>query len=150
MVDNGGPTMQGVTEATFHDWLRKSNQPLRPVAEITPEERDAIYYSIYWLAAKCDALPWPASLIHFDAAVNSGPRQAVILLQRALGVVADGNFGPATARAAAAVPKHVLLNDMLWERTELFAQLAEKPKHKASFRGWINRVLALRRRARGG
>ena len=150
VVDQGGPTFQGVTSKVYDAWRDKRSLPRRDVRQMQPDERDSIYHAEYWLASKCDALPWPASLIHFDAAVNSGPRQAVILLQRALGVVVDGNFGPETARTASAVPRHILLNNMLWERAEFFAALAEKPRHKASFRGWINRVLALRRRVRGG
>ena len=42
-------------------------------------------------------MPLGVDYIYFDMAVNAGPARAAILLQRALGVTADGRIGPVTA-----------------------------------------------------
>jgi hypothetical protein len=59
-----------------------------------------------------DELPPVLRYVKFDAAVNSGPRQAVLWLQRACGVPNDGVIGPRTARAAhlalAEAPEHLV------------------------------------------
>src|SRR5512139_3582688 len=50
----------------------------------------------YWKLALCAALPFPLCVAHFDAAVNHGPAVAIMQLQKALRVDADGIVGPVT------------------------------------------------------
>ena len=151
VVDNGGPTMQGVTQATFDSWRRRHNLPSMPVAQIQEDERDAIYHQDYWLAAKCEKLPWPLSMVHFDHAVNSGPAQAIRTLQRAVGVKPDGHWGPDTQKAVghALAYDTVLFRDLLLERLEFLYSLAlmDPTTHHKSLKGWLRRVFKLRRRA---
>lgn len=64
------------------------------------EEAIRIYHACYWLPIRGDDLPLPLAFQVFDGAVNSGPVQAIIWLQRALGVKDDGIFGPITLAAA--------------------------------------------------
>lgn len=149
-VDQGGPTYQGVTQTNYDVYRDRSAKPRRDVRLMEPNERDHLYFESYWLAAKCDALPWPLSLVHFDVSVNSGPVQAIRLLQRAIGAEADGQWGPETkakAQEAIGSDEWSALNNMLWERAALFTDLAQKPQHKASYRGWMVRLLRLRERA---
>ncbi len=141
-VDRGGATNKGVTQATFDRWLTSSGEATRPVKEITDDEVEAIYHRDYWLAAKCDALPWPVSLAHFDAAVNHGVGRACRLLQEALDVPADGIVGPKTLAAAAAADPRSLVNRLLWVRLGFYHTISEGNQVKF-LRGWLRRVLHL-------
>jgi lysozyme family protein len=62
-----------------------------------------IYREDYWDRIKADQLPDHLRFHVFDAAVNSGPGQAVKWLQRAAGVAQDGVIGPKTMSAATMV-----------------------------------------------
>lgn len=143
--DSGGATNGGVTQGVYDAWRHANGLPLRSVKKIGDGEVEEIYRRRYWLAAKCDRLPWPLSLAHFDAAVNAGVSQAVKLLQRAVGVVADGSWGPITDAAVQAANPGALFGDMLLERLRFYDRLVDqKPTQTKFFRGWIKRVLRLR------
>lgn len=147
--DPGGATMKGVTQAVYDAWRRESGLPNQPVRGITDDEVEAIYWSRYWTPAKCEALPWPASLCHFDAAVNHGIAGANKILQRAVGVAADGKIGPQTMGAVAALPTPVLVGRMLWERMAYYERIMlGKPSLRVFALGWLSRVNALRLRCR--
>lgn len=141
-VDRGGATNFGVTQGTYDAWRRRQGAGPRPVTMIEQAEVDAIYYE-YWVDAKCDALPWPASAAQFDAAVNHGPRAAARLLQRALNVKADGIVGPVTLAAAEGVDLDELVNEMLWERVRFYRHISEGAQLKF-LRGWLGRIIHLR------
>lgn len=64
------------------------------------ETAKGIYRRRYWDAIKADSLPEAVRFALFDAAVNSGVKQAVKWLQRAVDVVDDGVLGPMTLQAA--------------------------------------------------
>lgn len=143
--DRGGLTNHGVTQETYDRWRKLAGEPLRSVEKIDPEEIQAVYHQLYWIPGKCDALPWPASLLHFDACVNHGVGAAAALLQRAVGVEDDGVIGPVTLGAVAAHTD--LVDAMLWERLAYYSKIAAKPRQSKFLRGWLNRVLKLRRAA---
>jgi lysozyme family protein len=48
-------------------------------------------------------MPWPVSLVHFDACVNMGVTQAARFLQRSVGAEPDGRIGPKTLEALRAL-----------------------------------------------
>lgn len=142
--DRGGETNFGVTQATYHEWLDSIGERRRPVRDITPEEVERVYHARYWLAAKCDALPWPVSAAHFDAAVNHGVGRAVRMLQEVLGVAIDGVFGPVTMAAAEGVDPGELVNDLLWIRIAFYQRIS-RGDQVAFLRGWLARILELRK-----
>lgn len=150
-VDTGGPTHQGVTQDTYDAYRRQHEQPLRPVKEMAEDERDHIYYAQYWLPAKCDKLPWPLAMVHFDHAVNAGVHQAIKTLQHAIDAKPDGWWGPETQERLG-LEKHdlnALMEKMLWARLEHYAHLVlmhPKPYRKY-LEGWMWRVIKLRRKA---
>ena len=93
--DPGGATMKGVTHKTYADYLGRAvtHDELRGI----PDEHLAdIYRKSYWNACRCSELPDGLDLAVFDTAVNTGPAQAARLLQRIVGVPADGGIGPKT------------------------------------------------------
>ena len=94
-ADNGGKTMWGITErvARANGWQGDMRDLHRDLAK-------QIYHASYWRPCRCDELPISIRFDAFDAAVNSGVRQSVKWLQRAVGVRADGIIGPQTLAAA--------------------------------------------------
>lgn len=142
--DRGGATNFGVTESVYHDWLRSMGRPIRPVRDITLEEAEQLYHRDYWVEAKCDALPWPVSLVVFDSAVNHGVGRARRLLQEALCVKVDGIIGPVTLAAAAGADARWLVNDILWLRVGLYRELAADRTQLGFLRGWLARLVHLR------
>lgn len=97
-ADPGGKTMYGITErvARAHGYAGEMRDLPLPAAT-------AIYRVDYWAPIKADQLPDALRFHVFDAAVNSGPAQAVKWLQQAAGVTVDGVIGPKTLAAAANV-----------------------------------------------
>lgn len=90
--------------------LNQQDYPDRDIAKLTEAEAWEIHHCDYWRKAGCDGLPFALAVAVFDAAVMHSVHRAVVLLQQALGVVADGIYGVATQAAARAcdVPETLL------------------------------------------
>lgn len=93
--DPGGETMWGVTAR-----VARADGYTGDMRSLPRDRAKAIYRKSYWAAVQADQLPEAVRFEVFDAAVNSGPVQAVKWLQRALGVRDDGALGPVTLAAA--------------------------------------------------
>lgn len=141
--DRGGATNFGITQATYDAWRESVDQDRRPVRQITRGEVEMIYHARYWRAAKCDALPWPLSAAHFDAAVNHGVERAGKLLQEALGVTVDGIIGPQTLGAVESSDVARVLRDLLWIRLDFYYRISTGTQIKF-LRGWLRRMIHLR------
>ena len=99
-MDPGAATNMGITEAVARRVGYKGAMQDLPV-----DLAKRIYLEEYWTPVRADELPPAVRYAVFDAAVNSGVRQSVLWLQRALGVLDDGVLGPRTLAAAnAATP----------------------------------------------
>lgn len=143
--DRGGRTAYGITQATFDNWTQHTG---RDVWTITQDEVAAIYRRRYWDLTQCDKLPKGLDLCVFDSAVQHGPVNAIRFLQRAVGVEADGAFGPDTlgallaAVAAGKVP--TLIDAYLATRQAFYAAIVGHDPSQAKFvHGWANRITAL-------
>jgi lysozyme family protein len=132
--DPGGETNWGITSRTAARWGYKGDMRFLP-----REKAVEIYENEYWLGTKCDLLPFPLSFQLFDAAVNSGPTQAIKWLQRSLGVDDDGVIGPVTLSAMKGVsgPLTSGLNFLL-ARGRFYTSL---PTWTHFGKGWTNRLL---------
>lgn len=144
--DPGGATNQGITQRTYDAYRRSKKLPPRSVKLMTAPERDAIYRRQYWDAVKGDKLPAGVDYVVFDGAVNSGPKQAVKWLQRALGSAyrgqIDGVIGLATFAALEAVENHDALIDRMCDRRMAFLRaLVTWPDFAG---GWTRRVQNVR------
>lgn len=146
--DTGGDTMRGVTQAVYDEWRTANKKPKRTVKEIEDDELHALYYQRYWIAAQCDKLSWPLSMVHFDCAVNTGVKRAVEILQEAVGVNDDGVWGAKTQEAVRFADETALFNNLLWQRAEFYYSLAQNPKYRPYLVGWLRRVIKLRKKAR--
>lgn len=103
--DPGGATMNGIIQTEYDKWRKAHGLPTQPVRKITQAEGYAIYRQNYWLP-HCPTLPPGLDLQFFDCAVNQGVGEATKILQVALGVESDGDFGPQTQAAVQAANVH--------------------------------------------
>lgn len=134
-ADPGGATRWGITErvaraAGYRGDMREF--PVEIAKQIARHE--------YWDAVRADELPAGVRYQMFDAAYNSGVRQAVIWLQRAAGADADGVIGPATLLAVKTQNPDVLRQRLLSQRLRFLTNL----KNWDSFgKGWARRIADL-------
>jgi lysozyme family protein len=96
--DPGGATNYGITQRVAQAHGYQGDMRNLPLSMAI-----GIYRSDYWAPIKADQLPEALRFHVFDAAVNSGPTQAIKWLQRAAGVADDGVIGPRTLSAASMV-----------------------------------------------
>ena len=92
--DPGGATMYGVTEQ-----VARAEGYTGAMRDLPLSFAKQVYRKRYWDACRCDQMPDALRYPLFDAAVNSGPGQAIKWLQAAVGVKADGAIGPVTQQA---------------------------------------------------
>ena len=117
--------MKGVTQNVYNAWRASQGQPAADVKRIIDAEVAAIYSNNYWKKALCNVLQSHIDLVQFDTAVNMGPVRAVKMLQQAVGVGVDGNFGQETQKACDAcsppdtVARYCSIREALYRR---FAQ----------------------------
>ena len=88
--DRGGATNYGISSRIYPD---------EDIENMTRERADAIYYRDYWLKPKINQLPDELAGIVFDDGVVQGQPTAIMNLQKALGVKADGVIGSDTLGA---------------------------------------------------
>lgn len=139
--DPGGRTNQGVIQRVYDSYRRKIGQPQRDVYLMTNTERDAIYKTQYWDAIRGNDLPAGVDFVVFDGAVNSGPKQSVKWLQRALGVQADGVLGMITMDALESYANHDALIAAIIDRREAFLRAL---KTFPTFgKGWMARLASV-------
>ena len=129
--DPGGETMWGVTVA-----VARAAGYRGPMRDMPVETAKAIYRERYWDAVRADDLPASVRFDVFDAAVNHGPGQAALWLQRAVGATADGAIGPRTVAAAQAAGPMVGAH-FNSQRLRFYTDL---PTWAAFGRGWARRV----------
>ena len=144
--DPGGATNRGVTQAVYDAFRDKQRVPRRSVKDISNVEVAEIYATQYWRVIRGDELPIGLDYALFDAAVNSGPQQAVKWLQRALNAAGakpaldvDGWCGAKTIAAIANSPRGVtkLINDLCDRRMVFLKALKTWPTFG---KGWTRRV----------
>lgn len=137
-LDPGGATNRGVTQRVYDAFRLAAKQVKRSVRLITEDEVFAIYRTRYWNLIKGDSLPPGVGYVVFDGAVNSGVKQSVLWLQRALGIRADGVVGPDTINATNDYPDHDRLIAKIIERREKFLRALKT--FKTFGKGWISRI----------
>jgi lysozyme family protein len=102
--DPGGHTKYGITQRTL-DAVRAimtdAEDPIWPasVGDLTIEQATAIYRKVQWVHIRGNDLDPALAVLLLNAAVNMGEPRAIMLLQEALGVSADGVFGTGTLAA---------------------------------------------------
>jgi lysozyme family protein len=137
--DPGGMTNHGVTKRTWEDWTGESADE-QCMRELSVSDVVPLYRERFWNKVRGDELPSGLDYCVFDCAVNSGPKQAIVFLQRILGVDDDGVIGPITLAAV----KREKASDLIDDYSDLRLRFLEKLKTYAVFgKGWTRRVNAV-------
>lgn len=130
--DRGGVTKYGVAQ---------NANPEVDVHSIDLKKAMDIYFQKYWLAGRCNHIPYPVQIMHFDACINHGVGRAARMLQQAVGAVPDGIIGRVTLDKIAAMDTRdliVALNDI---RVDRFNRIVASDKSQERFlRGWLRRA----------
>ena len=133
--DPGGATMYGVTEK-----VARANGFTGQMQDLTLDFAKSVYRKQYWDACQCDAMPDALRYPLFDAAVNSGPGQAIKWLQSAIGVKADGVIGPMTRQAANMASPQIVRQQMIGKRLAFMTRL---DNWSANAKGWSRRIASI-------
>lgn len=149
--DAGGKTKHGISDAGdgrvdgMADLDGDGVGDVR-IVDLTPGHSAVAYRQRYWQPCRCDELPRLLAIATFDCAVNSGVRTAIVLLQQALRVTADGLIGPRTLVAARTSQSEAVLLDLLGRRALFYHDITLADSRRAKFlRGWFNRLFRLQR-----
>lgn len=140
--DKGGSTNLGITQKTFDSAKEKGviDTDITDVKYITKDLALEIYKKNYWDPIKADQLPNGIDVALFDMAINSGQKNAVKTLQKAIGVTSDGLIGPNTLNAIKNYEGD-LVKDFNNQRREFYNSIIEKDPSQSVFeKGWKNRV----------
>lgn len=131
--DPGGETKYGISKRSYPDIDIKA---------LTLEQAQAIYKRDYWQAASCERMPPKIAVAVFDAAVNHGPKTAIKLLQRALKVADDGEYGRITHGTLQSRDTNETFDLLLAQRAIYMAACPAWPTYKL---GWLRRLFLLAR-----
>ena len=134
--DPGGATNLGVTLTTLSGWLGRP-ATVAEVRALTPATVAPLYLARYWNAAHCGDCPAGVDLMVFDEAVNQGAGRAIRTLQSAVGLVADGAFGPNTLGAVGAADPATTVKAIAARREADYRAL---PTFNHFGKGWLARV----------
>lgn len=130
--DPGGATRWGITAR-----VAVQNGYLGNMRDFPVEMAKKIAKAQYWDAVRAEELPAAIRFDVFDTAYNSGVKQTVKLLQRAVGVPDDGVLGRQTMTAVGAQKPFSIAMRFNAERLDFLTGLATF----GSFgKGWTRRI----------
>jgi len=139
-ADPGGATNMGVLPSTYDTYRIEKRLPTQSVEFITNEEVHDIYFSMYWKPSQAELAVKPLAVVLFDTAVNFGVGGAIEFLQEALGIGADGIFGPTTRSTFLANNNRTTAEKMVAGRIAHRNQrVTANPSLDIFLQGWLNR-----------
>ena len=133
-ADPGAETMWGVTAR-----VARANGYLGDMRSMPRHVAKDLYRKLYWNKIRADELPAVVRYPLFDAAVHSGPVQAIKWLQRAADVQDDGGLGPLTLAAVQREPWRCAVR-LTAERLDFMTSL---PTWGMFGKGWSRRIAAV-------
>lgn len=143
VVDQGGATQLGVTMPALQAWLHRP-VTVEDIRALTPARVAPLYRADYFNASHCNQLPAGLDLMVFDEAVNEGVGRAIRHLQQAVGVAADGMFGPKTLAAVQALDVATAINRIHADNADYYASLDRLyPQDEAGWTARNDRTRAL-------
>lgn len=155
-ADRGGPTNRGITLETLRAWRRRPHRDptvVNPVVsaddlrDLGEAEARAIYQAQYIDAPGFTSANIPHEAVRvavIDEGVNGGIGTAMRHLQQAVGVKADGAWGPITRAAVAAADPGALLKELVRLRLLRYARICQAdPSQLVFFAGWVNRAFSV-------
>lgn len=148
--DPGGSTNFGITQRFLDDIIKEPSFDKRYVKDLTEQDAIAIYRDFFWNKyqyAMIEALQIATKV--FDMAVNMGPKQAHILLQRAINLMLnirlrikeDGIIGIHTIAAINNLNDEYFHEELRCICKKFYYNLVkEKPELSKFIDGWIARA----------
>lgn len=127
-ADPGGLTNWGISQHQYPDL---------DIRSLTRDQAVAIYKRDFWDKVQGDTLDPVMAFQLLDFAVNAGIGTAVRKAQQVVGVADDGNWGPVTRAAVAAMPRTVFVAKYGAAKIRFYTKLTTFPTFGA---GWMNRV----------
>ena len=131
-----GSTMWGCTQTNWEKYIgHEVTQD--DMKALKKEDVKPLYKRDYWDAIRGDDLPAGVDYAVFDFAINAGPAAARKMIQKALGVTADGSIGPATMKAIQDAEGKDLLEKFSHSKEAFYKSLSTFPTYG---KGWLKRV----------
>ena len=122
--------------------IDQRSHPNVDIRHLTRDGAIEIYHTDYWLKNRCDQLPLPLAVMHFDTCVNEGGGEGAKLLQEAVGVTVDGYIGSKTLAAAQAANQADAVTEYAAHRMVAYGRIASFPTYGF---GWSRRLMACHR-----
>lgn len=126
--DAGGETRYGISKRAY---------PNLDIRNLTKDDAINIYKRDYWDKLP-DGLPMPIHCALFDCAVNTGISRAIRLLQSAIKVTPDGQWGRLSQSALRKLTVNEVLIRFTTERIMFYSGLSTFSRFG---KGWINRTV---------
>jgi len=131
-----GCTMLGCTQANWEAYV--GHQVTQDdMKKLIKDDVKPLYKKNYWDAVSGDLLPSGLDYAAFDFAINAGPAASKKMIQRALGVVADGSIGPNTMKAINEADAKELIQKFSDAKTTFYKGLGNFNVYGT---GWLKRV----------
>lgn len=142
--DLGGPTMCGVTLATYTEYCRRRGYP-RPTTKQLKEIKYAdwlqILKTMFWDTWKADMINNESvALMLVDFVWGSG-KYGITVPQQILGVKADGIVGPKTLAAVNGGNQKAIFDALKSGRKAYYERICNtRPANRKYLKGWLNRL----------
>lgn len=148
--DRGKATKYGITLETLRKWRGRptGNDDVR---RLTKTQAADIYRVEYFARPGINLLPAQLQPVIFDMSVNMGPKQAIKIMQRVIGRIADGIsidgiIGLQTVKAARdavnVLGASAVVNQITDERIIFYRNIVKRNPSQAVFlKGWENRAM---------
>jgi lysozyme family protein len=140
-TDRGGCTKWGITKAALALW-RGRDVTCAEIKALPRDEAKRIYLRQYVTDPRFDQIPdEKLRLVVIDYGVHSGQATAAKVLQRAVGVKADGVVGAKTLAAIEASPRRTgIYKEVLAQRlAQWLRDVAAHPEQAENALGWTRR-----------
>lgn len=139
--DSGGPTMKGVTIATYKEYCRRKGRPTPTVDDlkrITNAEILDLANLLYWSKIQGDKINNQSiANLCFDCVWGSGTGY-IKIIQKVLGVTPDGIFGAISLGTLNNWTPQSQIFSMLWERRKTY--LSSCSGAWKYLKGWMRRL----------
>lgn len=137
--DPGGETNHGITLNTARKYGYKGS-----MRAMTKAEAKEIYRQLFWNGSLASNVMNDAAFNIYLLSIHSGNKQAILILQRAVGVKDDGVAGDDTMNAISNASKSLLIEALCYRTLDFYVIISPKTRYKY-IQGWRNRLLASRR-----
>lgn len=151
--DPGGATRYGISlrylkgKGLLGDIDGDGDIDAHDVWALDRQQAASFYRKDFWNKCKCDQLPFPLAIIIFDQAVNTGSGTTAKMLQRHVGVKADGVIGPNTIARVTdkfRVNPTWFIASYFGKRSRYYHDITIKNSDLSKFlNGWFNRLFQL-------